>query len=284
MEENINPKKLPTLDWDWLEENGWWDRKEAAKWYVPLTVDVERTVNHIAKIDFIPLLPNAQLGRTKESLNGESLKNLRGFGKLKKLSFPNLLTDEGMKYIGQLGKLQTLYISQNHLTSKSAKYFANLTGLKDIEANNFPPGGEIIQVLATLPKLTHLRLTHNAGVVDDDLAPLKDKKLKLLWINGENVTGKCLKYVGQIETLKDLVFGSNQYVQNVTNDDLKLLSGLVNLQRLKISGTKVTLEGLVHLEPLKSLKKLIVDKGWPSTPEAKALKMAIPGLSIRDRL
>ena len=57
-----------------------------------------------------------------------------------------------------------------------------------------------------------------------------------------------------------------------------------NLKRLTLRGTEVTPAGLANLAPLKSLKKLLVPKGMADTPEAKALKKEIPGLSIKDRL
>lgn len=281
MEEKINPKKLPTMDWDWLEEKGLWDRTEAAKWIVPINPNA---LAYIEKLKFLPLVPSAQLGRTAEMLTPQSLKHLRGFGKLRKLSFPNLLTDEGMKYIGQLGMLHTLYISQNKLTNDGVKHLANLTNLKDFEANNLPPGGESIRILASLPKLTSLSLPNNADVTDEDLTALKNTKLKVLCITGENITGECLKHIGQIKTLKELMLGGSTFIQNINDDHLKYISGLINLRRITLKGTLVTVNGLKHLEPLKSLKKLMLPTSMPSTPEAKALKKAIPGLSIKDGL
>lgn len=281
MEYKINPKKFPTMDWDWLEENELWDRNAAAKWIVPINPNA---LSYIENLKFLPLVPNQQLGRTVEMLTPESLKHLRGFGKLRKLTFPNLLTDEGMKYIGQLGKLQTLYISQNKLTNEGVKHLANLTNLKDFEANNLPVGGEAIRILATLPKLTSLSLPNNSDVKDEDLVALKDTRLKVLCITGENITGESLKHIGQIETLKELMLGNQTSGQRITDDHLKHLSGLVNLKRITLQGTKITANGLKNLEPLKALKKLMLPRGMASIPEAKALKKAIPGLSIKDRL
>lgn len=128
MEDHIDPKKLPTMDWDWLEENGLWDREAAAKWIVPVNPNA---LDYIKRVTFLPLVPSEQLGRTAEMLTPDNLKHLRGFGKLKQLQFPKYLTDEGMKYIGELGKLTQLYIGENNLTNEGVNgYVTSHSDLK----------------------------------------------------------------------------------------------------------------------------------------------------------
>ena len=280
MAEKIDPKNLPSSDWDWLEKNELWDRNAAAAWLSPLA-GIDLILLNIEKTKQLRLSPNKQLGITAEHLKGENLIHLRGFGKLKKLSAPRNLDDIGLEYIGQLGKLTTLYLTGDQFTDAGLKHLSNLAKLKNFETEWLPSGGEAIKILAKLPNISSMGL-NQTELTDEDLIPLKDSKLKVLNIGGKNITGQSLQYIGQITSLEELMLGSYAYTQKITDESLKQLSGLVNLKRLTLQGTEVTAKGLAYLEPLKSLKKLRLNRSLCGTPEAKALKAKIPGLAIGD--
>ena len=278
--EKKNQKKLPSLDWDWLEENNFWDRNAAAKWYTPL-LDTEKALALIQRTNRMEIrLPNAQIGRTSESLEGENLKHLRGFGKLKKLLAPRTLDDKGLEHIGNLGKLTHLYLAGNNYTISGLKHLTNLTKLKTLTVEWLPKGTEAIEIIAELPKLSYLEL-HTTQVTNIDLMPLKNTQLTGLNIGGENITGEALKHIGHIVTLENLMLG-HVNIQNVTDDSLKDIQGLSNLKRLTLKGTEVTENGLANLENLKSLKKLQLKKEMCKSEAAKALKLKIPCLKIKD--
>ncbi len=276
----INPKNLPSSDWEWLEDNGLWNRNAAAKWYTPL-LDTEKALALIQRTNRIEIrLPNVQLGRTADSLEGENLLHLRGFGKLKKLLPPRTLNDEGLEYISNLGKLTHLYIAGNNYTIKGLKNLSNLIKLKTLTLEWLPEGTKAIEIIASLPKLSFLEL-HTTDVTNEDMIPLKKSNLTKLNIGGKNITGDALEHVGQIVTLENLMLG-NVNTQKITDDSLKYIQGLPNLKRLTLKATEVTENGLANLEPLKSLRKLQLKREMCKSVAAQALKAKIPGLTIKD--
>ena len=281
MSKTIPSKKLPSTDWDWLEENGLWYRTAAAKWFTPLLEPevgcgvIERT----KRMEII--LPNKQLARTAETLECKNMVHLRGFGKLKKLLPPRSLTDEGLKHICELGKLSELFLCSNKFTLEGMKNLPNLTKLKTLTFEWLPAGKAPFEILASMPKLSHLEV-HQTDVTNDDLIPLtKSTSLKAINIAGKNIDGNALKHMSKITSLEKLMLGHSG-IQNITNDDLKHIQNLPNLTRLTLRLTKVTADGLVNLEPLKSLKKLQLSREMSKSPEAKALKAKIPGLTIKE--
>jgi len=277
---DINPKKLPSSDWEWLEENGLWNRNAAAKWCTPL-LDTEKALALIQRTNRIDIrLPIAQLGRTTESLEGKNLVHLRGFGKLKKLLPPRTLNDEGLEYIGNLGKLTHLYIAGNNYTIEGLKHLSNLIKLKTLTLEWLPEGTKAIEIIAGLPKLSYLEL-HTTDVTNEDIIPLKKSNLTELNIGGKNITGDALEHVGKIVTLENLMLG-HVNTQKITDDSLKYIQGLPNLKRLTLKATEVTENGLAYLEPLKALKKLQLKREMCNSAAAQALKAKIPGLTIKD--
>lgn len=276
MSNDINTKKLPSSDWDDLEKKKLWERNAAAKWFVPTATDLDRILVTMSTVKRFDAISNKQLGRLPENQIGENLKHLRGFGKLKKLAAPRTLKDEGFEYICQLGKLTTLYLRGNQFTNIGLAHLSNLTKLKTLTTEFLPAGPEALSIIAKLPSLKYLGMVES-DVTDDDLIPLIDSKITNINLAKKNLTGECLKHLGQITTLEELMIGQI----NVTDDQLKYISGLTNLKRLTLSRTQITINGLKHLECLTSLKKLQLEKNMCKTAEAKALKKLIPGLVIK---
>ncbi len=280
MSKEINSKKLPSSDWDWLEENAYWNRNAAAKWFTPL-LDLERGLALIERTKRIDIrLANAQLQRTEETLESKNLVNLRGFGKLRKLLPPRKLDDEGLKHICELGKLTHLYLSGENFTNEGLKNLSNLTKLKHFSTEWLPDGDDTIKILAALPKLNYLEL-QVTNVRNDDLIPLINSNIKKLNIGCKNVNADALRHVGQIKSLESLMLG-NSNTQKITDDSLIQIQGLTNLKRLTLKLTEVTENGLVHLEPLKSLKFLQLKREMCKSQAAKDLKKKIPGLAIKE--
>jgi hypothetical protein len=256
-----------------------WDRKAAAAWFLPIAPE-ERSLRIMKEYTQLDLNENKQLGRKAENLRGKNLSHLRGMGKLKKLAAPRSLDDEGLYYIGQLGKLRTLYLRGNNFTIEGLKHLAQLSKLKSFATEWLPSGSEAIQILAALPSLSALAL-NPTDTTNEDLVHLTTTKLKELNIGCEHITGEGLKHIGKITSLENLMLG-HVNTQKITDDSLKYLQGLTNLKRITLRLTEVTENGLVYLEPLSSLKKLRLKRHMCKSPEAKALKEKIPGLSIRD--
>lgn len=280
MIKKTNQQKLPSTNWDWLEENELWDRNAAAKWFTPL-LDTDKGLGVIERTSRADIrVPNAQLQRTAETLESKNLIHLRGFGKLKKLLPPRTITDEGLQFIYDLGKLTHLYIAGENFTLEGLRDLPNLAKLKHFSAEWLPNEKEALKIIAELPKLSYLEL-QQTNISNDDIIPLINTKIKKLSIGSKNISGDALIHAGKIESLESLMLGHSK-IQNITDDSLKHIQGLKNLKRLTLRLTNVTEKGLVHLEPLISLKSLQLKREMCKSAAAKELKKKIPGLSIKE--
>jgi Leucine-rich repeat (LRR) protein len=68
--------------------------------------------------------------------------------------------------------------------------------------------------------------------------------------------------------------------QNVTNDGLRELEGLANLEELNLPNTRISDAGLVHLEGLKRLKRLNLSGTRVTDAGLNRLRAALPGCQI----
>ena len=165
-------------------------------------------------------------------------------------------------------KPDDLYMFSNMLTatnypsvSKSMRYIAHLTGLKDLELGS--------------TKITSEGMKHI----------IKMQSLETL-ILPKGLTNRGLSYVAQLESLKGLYFTEN----SVTNAGLKrYLPKLTKLEELVLSGEQINNAGLVHLANLKSLKYLFLwgenfsDAGLEHLKNVPSLKILnIMNLPITD--
>jgi Leucine rich repeat/Leucine Rich repeat len=148
---------------------------------------------------------------------------------------------------------------------------------------------DIDPYLLLLPRLWNLETLslNDCELTEKGLAPLARldqlRELSLSRLNHIRYGGgslglsdACLVPVKGLTNLQKLTLSGNR----ITDSGLAMLAGLSNLEMLDLDATDVTDAGLIHLQALKQLKVLGL-AGTKVTPQGvKALQAAMPGLEI----
>lgn len=213
---------------------------QAPYWVVDLLGDVSRGFfNTVTEIE---MHPN----------DDADLKQLHIFSQLRSLRLRGgNVTDDGMKFIGELRALDELDLGGLNLTNAALEHIQGLTRLRSLDLPSGVTGGGL-ERLASLSNLE--RLSFNAGAIkDEDLRHLKPlRHLKHLWLYSAAISDAALSHVGELTSLEDLVLGRTP----ITDAGLVHLRRLTRLKRLSLSMASVTDAGLKHLAAMQQLEYL----------------------------
>jgi Leucine-rich repeat (LRR) protein len=142
-------------------------------------------------------------------------------------------------------------------------YLSQIPQLRDLDlyrASKVTDAG--IARLKNLPHLRKLELRHTS-VTDAGLAHLKEiKTLEYLHLPEKNISDSGLGYLGQLPRLRDLSLPRAHYVDPkmdkgyYTDEGLKTLAGLTEMECLFIGGLGVTDAGVGCLTGMRRLKEL----------------------------
>ena len=199
------------------------------------------------------------------SISHKGLQYIKDF---KSLKYLHIRTDkplsDGMCYLGGLRSLEILDLG-GRCTDSSLSHLAKLTSLKTLSLNVTEVRGSGLVHLEQLPSLRSLRLM------------------------GNEFSEAGLAYLRNMTFLKELaLFGPGW---PLTNAGLANLSHLTSLENLDLHWKKqITDGGMVHLKPMRSLKKLdlwhsqVTDAGLAQLKEMKSLEaLELPPHGITDR-
>jgi beta-lactamase regulating signal transducer with metallopeptidase domain/thiol-disulfide isomerase/thioredoxin/protocatechuate 3,4-dioxygenase beta subunit/Leucine-rich repeat (LRR) protein len=211
----------------------------------------------LAHLRNLNLLQTIALGQT--SITGRGFSHLAG---LESLTYAHLygsgLTDEGLREIAKLKSLEILYLGGTKVTDRGIAHLEDLTRLRELHLTGTDDISDAS--LEHIGKITSLEsLDLPDGVTDAGLQYLTSlKRLKRLNISRMLYLGGGLEPLKNFEKLECLL------PPEVTDEDLTVLGTLSSLQELTINNSPITNEGLAHLAPLKSLKKLWLHNGHKS--------------------
>lgn len=133
-----------------------------------------------------------------------------------------------------------------------------------------------IALIATMPKLMHLRLR---GVNIDDAAAArlaKVKSLQILNLPQSELTDSGLAELTKLENLVQLRVGSSK----LTDSGLEALKQFPKLKRVHLIDVPITDAGLAVFESLPKLESLYIDGGNVSDAAYERLFKAKPGLHV----
>ncbi len=171
---------------------------------------------------------------------------------------------EHRSYLSSLGPddIQELYLSSSELADADLVYIKGLSGLESLflggtYAGPCPLMGQGLVNLQSMTKLRWLMLDFTS-ITDDHLAQLKSlKALETLSLHRNNqLNGEGLVHLKDLTSLRELRF----YVTPIRDFALAHIRHMKSLEELSLQSTQVTDEGLVHLQGLPRLKKLILPR------------------------
>ena len=200
-----------------------------------------------AEMDAAADLEKAQVFVTKE---GDKVVTCLQFSDNKKPS------DETLKKIAQLTRLQTLILSNVVISDYQLAYIRKLDRLTNLAINGTP--------------ISDAGMKHLAGL----------RKLNTLYMGDVKISDKGLEQIAELPELAILDLSNT----NITDSGMRQISKLQNLNRLIIGGTKVTDEGLAELAPnAKNLSRIGLTKDMKISPQGiEKLKKQLPNLTTVD--
>lgn len=195
-------------------------------------------------------------GQREDNINvsGDVLEKLVALPEVRQLLIcKGQATDEGLKYVATLRKLESLYMwGPSEITDAGVAH------------------------LAGLPKLTKLHLS-KSRVSDESLKTLgRLPSLEKMTVQGNKFTDAGLAYLQGNQRLRSLWLGLGE--TDITDKGMPYLSDLINLEELDLQGTNVTTEGLAHLTRLTKLTGLFI--GTSKVGDTQAFEQALPNCRV----
>ena len=147
------------------------------------------------------------------------------------------VTDSGLGVLAGHPKLRRVNLSGTRVTSNGLRLLSNAKKELDVQADAVSIAG-----------LDHLNEFGVKVRLNADQQPVS------VAMSGVTVGDEHLEAIGKLESLKVLDLRET----GITDDGLKSLNNLTNLERLNLVGTPVSDEGLAALVPLSGLKTLLL--------------------------
>lgn len=181
----------------------------------------------------------------------EALQYVAALPSLKRLDvaitgFGSAVTDEGLKHLKNLTNLEYLGLRAVRVTDAGMVHLKGLRRLKGLDVSLSQVTLAGLQKLKSLKELTYLH------------AP-------------DSLSLEYVRMFPNLQTILDI---------GTTDDELMSLAGLSKLSELGIESSGVTDAGMVHLAPLRSLKKLYLVDTAVSNNAVQSLRAALPTCEI----
>jgi len=199
------------------------------------------------------------------------------------------LTDESLRVVGGLHRLEELDIGGTGFTAKGIEHLFDLKGLRVLSFIGSDMNDDHLKQLAKLKTLRSLSWAFHSDVTLSDLKSLSElPALETLSAKQVRQDNRGLDLSG-LKNLKDLTVGlcvqakvDGKYVRVYDafhDSDLASLSTLTSLERLSLVGPGIGDDGVRYLAPLANLETLNIE-GSPNLTDA-ALKCLVGMRKLR---
>ncbi len=219
------------------------------------------------------------------------LKHLTALKQLKALSLPGRTHSRGLTYLQELPSLEYLCFAGTMVTDAKMFQIGRLTSLTQLSIG----GSKVGKGLAHLKGLKSLRFLSLEAArnehIDKHLVHLAElTNLEELKLRDTLVSDVGVEHLKGMTKLKKLDLGNRYYPvsDKITDDGMVHLNKLKSLEELELPRTGVTDVGLAHLASLKALKKLnvgreVTDNGIATLAKMKSLEdLDISSKNITD--
>jgi len=285
----------------------------------------------LAVVSKMPHLKNFYIWHTSYITNA----GMRYIGELKQLEelvvSGDMVGDEGLVHLSKLPRLRYLHLYGKRFTDDGMRHLKNIPNLKTLQLYWLKQlTDKALLHIAECDNLETVSFHHNENITDKGVKNLSTiKSLKRLYVHNSLITDEGLKYLSQIKTLEELSLPYRNigdqglvYLSNLVNlkhlsvtrdylidpemdkgyytdEGVKALSKLSQLEELSIGSRGMTDESMEYVSMLTNLKSLslgycmnITDKGIAKLKALKSLEhldinhanMSISGLSALNNL
>ncbi|MFN0054512.1 MAG: hypothetical protein ACKV0T_20235 [Planctomycetales bacterium] len=220
------PKRDPVVLPLPIEEERWAanEIRDLGGWY---QLDPQ---GHVVEVNMVYHEDKGQRYDNRYTDCDEALRTAPSFPRLKRLYLhKGQATDVAMESLTQLQELEVFFVwDAIRLTDAGVGHLGHLERLESVHLSNSPIGDEALQVLSTLPNLRRMSMQQN------------------------HFSDAGLKYLANMSQLRSLWIGLGH--GRITDEGIRSLEGLEDLQELDLQKTQVTPEGVAELQ--KALPKL----------------------------
>lgn len=233
-------------------------------------------LNHLAEQPHLE-----ELFLTGCQLTDGDLVPLRRMAHLKTLSLSNVrgISDSGLQQVGELNRLESLYLSKTTIGDDGLAYLGNLQHLRVLDLRDTKISGRGLAHLKNLPALQKLTLV-GTDLDDRGLEHLRTlTTLTELDLFRTPVTNSGLTYLSELTGLTQL---SLNRCTNLTDNGLSNLQTLTALRRLDLGDTRITDAGLRHLYELDKLTYLVIARTKVTSNGVEEITRALPRCRIRS--
>jgi len=235
----------------------------------PLKVD-DAFLPHVARLTGI-----THFCPVSARFTGPGWATLQTLTRLEHICTPYGLTDAEMAGIATLQTVNEMEIVATKLTDAGLASIARMRNLEVLHLEGtVMMTDEGLKVLATLPKLRHLRLS--GLFTDEGLARLSAAPcLKVMWLETPRATEEALCHLARIESLERLCV---PWLDQITDRSIAHLRSMPNLRALGVGNAQRSDLGVAALATLTNLEVLALKGGPALTDEGLQPLAGMPRL------
>lgn len=186
------------------------------------------------------------------------------------------VNDDGLKHVGDLTNLDTLFLSDSGITDATLALLGPLTKLERLYVDRTAVTDAGLASVSAIESLKTLSLIDTA-VSDEGMSHLeKLKNLEVLFLSGTQISDDGLKHLSGLSNLKTLHLDRT----SLNGDGLSSLSGLTGLEALSLKDAKLKGESLSALKDCSKLQSLRLLGTGATTDDVKKLQANSPRLKI----
>jgi hypothetical protein len=188
------------------------------------------------------------------------------------------LCDRALSFVGHLKGLSELNLDRSEATDAGVAHVAELPNLQNLSLFSANCNGSALKQICTLKKLRVFRLSYNA-IKDENLQYLGGlTQLEYLNLARTGLTDPGMKYIGKCINLQGLDVSKNP---KIGEESLKYVMPLKKLRVLDITGTSISVAGLLKAKKGPSLQVICLPVRTYSAKDMDALSKAFPGVNLR---
>ncbi|MBS0260615.1 MAG: hypothetical protein JSS02_01560 [Planctomycetes bacterium] len=199
--------------------------------------------NHLGQIVDLELTGPRQDRRTPQDAD---LLKVGEHPHLVKLTAYGKFTDAGTAQLATLTKLERLRLSSQKMSDPVFVFLKDLPNLRDLDLDRQQVTAEFVSYLQALSNLKTLELSVSE-VTDDlpeSLASLQSLSAFKLRLHSSLITDESLRVVSRISNINELQIVSDE----VTDAGLLALASMTGISNVYISGKQVTRDGTLALQ------------------------------------